>query len=67
LAFHGHHESLDLTLPPTDYGLGWLPVLDTAVGFTADPEPDQLLAPSSVLSLTARSVVVLRCPRPDSA
>ncbi len=67
LAFNGHHESLNLTLPPMAYGLGWLPVLDTAVGFTADPDQDQVLTPSSVLSLTARSVVVLRCPRPISS
>jgi glycogen operon protein len=38
LLFNGHHESLDFTLPPSEYGSAWHAVIDTDTGdFTEQP------------------------------
>jgi len=58
LIFNAHHEALDFTLPGTDWAERWVRELDTASGWNDDGEP---LKPGSIVSVDARSVLVLRC------
>ena len=57
LLFHAGHETIDVTLPPAWLGEAWAFVLDTADPDAADRDP---VGPGETLTLTARSVVVLR-------
>ncbi len=68
LLINAHHESLTFTLPGTEFGDCWRPVLDTA-----DEAPGQGSFPGETwpagvdVSVTARSVQILRCAREDPA
>ncbi|MGE3285385.1 MAG: glycogen debranching protein GlgX [Pseudonocardia sp.] len=68
LVFNAHHEDIDVTLPPSEYGSTWAVVVDTAVGhlvvlsnapgiIAADPPT---VAGGSVHPVTARSLLVLQ-------
>ncbi|MCG7321733.1 glycogen debranching protein GlgX [Arsenicicoccus bolidensis] len=61
LLFNAHHDGIDFTMPPEDYGTEWTVVLDTA-----DPEltEPRVWAARSVNRVPARSVVVLRSEQP---
>jgi hypothetical protein len=59
---NAHHEDIDFTLPPVEYGSHWAVVLDTGDD-TGAADSGDTFAPSGVLPVTARSLVVLCCPR----
>ncbi|MBK8470040.1 MAG: glycogen debranching protein GlgX [Actinomycetales bacterium] len=73
--FNAHHEPIDFTIPADAYGDEWLVEIDTAgpehdVAPTRKPAPkrkaaaptSRAFAPGQILSVQARSVVVLRNP-----
>jgi glycogen operon protein len=75
ILFNAHHEELQFTLPPKEYGEWWLVVLDTADDDGGEGGDDvsagDAYGPDEVLFAAARSMVVLRrphepAPRPDS-
>ena len=62
--FNAHHEPVQFKLPPQQFGLRWIRVLDTA----ADAAPEQrrsvfaqVTKPEDPIDVKARSVVVFRC------
>ena len=62
--FNAHHEPVQFTLPPEQFGKKWLPVLDTST--EAPPQLRRLrkgsaLAPGAKVDVQGRSVQVLRC------
>ena len=57
LCFSAHHEAIDFTLPPADYGMGWQIVIDTAV---SDPDEDAVFEAGATVSVGPRALVVLR-------
>jgi glycogen operon protein len=62
--FNGHDDLLRFTLPEEEYGASWLVEVDTGA---QDVDPDLVLTPGSEVTLQARSVMVLRCPRSGEA
>jgi isoamylase len=60
MAFNAHHEPIEMTLPPQDYGSGWGLVVDSCAG-TVDTTPmDDVVPAGGTFTLPARSVVVLQ-------
>ena len=62
--FNANHEPLPFTLPPQQFGLKWIRVLDTSSG--APPELERsssapALEAGAQVEVQSRSVVVLRC------
>jgi glycogen operon protein len=62
LCFNAHHEPIDFTLPPEEFGPAWTPVIDTA---TAADGAEPITAGVAV-RVEARAMVVLRAA-PSSA
>jgi isoamylase len=63
LCFNAHHEPIEFTLPPKDFGRAWAPVVDTSaeiVGPTANPEGQQPIPAGNNVQVAARAVVVLQ-------
>ena len=67
--FNAHHEPLQVTLPPEQFGKKWIQVVDTS----SDNPPEirrsrkaQCLAPGAKLDVQGRSVAVLRCVEPGA-
>ncbi|MDX8036406.1 glycogen debranching protein GlgX [Lentzea sp. BCCO 10_0856] len=58
MAFNGHYEDIQVTLPDLEYGPEWTVVVDTATGQVGKGE--KAIAAGGELSLTARSLVVLQ-------
>jgi glycogen operon protein len=58
MLFNAHHEPIEFTLPTSEFGPSWIPVVDTAVGLD-DPERDPIEAGATV-ELQARSLMALR-------
>jgi len=58
LCFNAHYESIEFTLPPTDFGAAWVPVIYTADIATAQ-EAKPVTAGAKV-AVDARSVMVLQ-------
>ncbi|WP_304105947.1 glycogen debranching protein GlgX [Mycolicibacterium bacteremicum] len=57
VCFNGHHEPLEFTLPPAEFGEAWIPVIDTA----ATPEVTEEAVPAGAArKLAARSVTVFQ-------
>ncbi|MCJ8210943.1 glycogen debranching protein GlgX [Mucilaginibacter sp. RS28] len=59
IIFNAHHEPLDYTLPPDDYGKDWQLVLDTCDNFIG--QGDKYTA-GDTIKVDGRSVVVLHHP-----
>jgi glycogen operon protein len=59
LCFNAHHEPIEFTLPPTDFGKAWQPVVDTAAGPGEIGEAAVVKAGTPV-RLQSRSMMVLR-------
>ena len=58
--FNAHFEDIDFVLPEEIYGLQWETVIDTAAPtVTAAP-----LGAGATVKATARSIIVMRSPRP---
>jgi len=57
LCFNAHHEPIEFTLPPAEFGAEWRIVVDTA-GEEATPSKD--LRAAAKLTVDAHSAVVLQ-------
>jgi isoamylase len=73
ILFNAHHEELEFTLPPKEYGEWWAVVLDTDESSSGEggAVAGDTYGPDEVLFAAARSTVVLRrpndpAPRPDA-
>jgi glycogen operon protein len=42
VCFNGHHEPIEFTLPPAEFGEAWVPVVDTATA--GDPDEENIAA-----------------------
>jgi len=63
LCFNAHHEPIEFTLPPGEFGRAWVPVIDTSVetvGSTANPEDRQPVPAGNAVQVAARATVVLQ-------
>ncbi|MDT5053120.1 MAG: isoamylase [Mycobacterium sp.] len=58
LCFNAHHESIEFTLPPTDFGTAWVPVIYTAD--TATAQEAKPVTAGAKVAVDARSVMVLQ-------
>ncbi|MFJ2029846.1 glycogen debranching protein GlgX [Streptosporangium sp. NPDC087985] len=64
LLINGHHEDMDFTVPGAKYGAEWRTVLDTADDGPGNGRlSEELRPPESVVTVTSRSLRILRCPR----
>ncbi|QWF82677.1 glycogen debranching protein GlgX [Amycolatopsis sp. CA-230715] len=59
LAFNAHYEDIEMTLPGNGYGSAWTIVIDTSTGLI-DPDKEEPLDAGAVITLPARSLVVLQ-------
>jgi isoamylase len=62
LVFNAHHEGLEFTVPPAEYGPWWTVVVDTADDAGGSSEAGDTYAPGHQVSIAPRSLVVLRRP-----
>ncbi|CAN5380261.1 glycogen debranching protein GlgX [soil metagenome] len=60
LAFNAHYENIEMTLPGRSYGESWSVVVDTSTGTVAPTPMGDVVKADSVLTLPARSLVVLQ-------
>ncbi|HYR17099.1 MAG TPA: glycogen debranching protein GlgX [Mycobacterium sp.] len=58
LCFNAHYESIEFTLPPTDFGAAWVPVIYTAD--TATAQEAKPVTAGAKVAVDARSVMVLQ-------
>ena len=58
LCFNAHHEPIDFTLPPTEFGKNWRPVVYSVAG--AVMEGSRPLGAGAQLTIEARAVMVLQ-------
>jgi glycogen operon protein len=57
LFFNAHHEDIEFTLPPEEFGTAWQPVIDTR---TDDPDREAVLKAGLKIPVEARTVIVLQ-------
>ena len=57
ICFNGHHEPLEFTLPPEEFGAAWQPVIDTAADVDDNGET---VAAGASRQIEARSVLVFQ-------
>jgi isoamylase len=60
--FNAHHEDLEFTLPPKEYGTWWSVLIDTADDGTWASDSGDTYAPGDVVVVSPRSTIVLRRP-----
>jgi glycogen operon protein len=58
ICFNAHHEPIEFTAPPEEFGAAWQPVIDTAADAGA-PDADPVAA-TQTLKVGARAIVVLQ-------
>ena len=58
LCFNAHHEPIEFTLPPGEFGSAWLPVVDTAEAH--NPVDRQSIPAGGAVRVAARATVVLQ-------
>jgi isoamylase len=64
VCFNAHDDSVEFCLPAAEYGTRWEVLVDTA-GVAEERPP--ALEPGAAFKLAARSIVLLRSPRPTDA
>jgi isoamylase len=57
LWFNAHHEPIEFTLPPADFGKSWIPVIYTGTGIEEEPAP---ITAGTRVTVEARAVMVLQ-------
>ena len=57
ICFNGHHEPIEFTLPPEEFGAAWQPVIDTAADVDDNGET---VAAGASRQIEARSVLVFQ-------
>jgi glycogen operon protein len=65
LCFNAHHEPVEFTLPPEEFGPAWAPVIDTVAGADDGGEASPVRAGATV-RVGSRGIVVLQAA-PDQA
>jgi glycogen operon protein len=60
--FNAHHEDLEFTLPPKEYGTWWSVLIDTADDGAWASDSGDTYAPGDVVIASPRSTIVLRRP-----
>jgi glycogen operon protein len=58
LCFNAHHEDIEFTLPPKEFGQTWLPVIDTASSTV--PEEPQPTSAGETVRVAGRATMVLQ-------
>jgi isoamylase len=58
VCFNAHHEPIEFTVPPSEFGNSWQPVIDTAAA--VDDETAEPVAAEATLKVGARAIVVLQ-------
>ncbi|MDT5226338.1 MAG: isoamylase [Mycobacterium sp.] len=58
LCFNAHHEDIEFTLPPKEFGQTWLPIIDTASSTV--PEEPQPTSAGETVRVAGRATVVLQ-------
>ena len=48
MCLNAHHEPIDFTLPPAEFGPSWVPVIDTATATGRSEDVDHVDAGGSV-------------------
>ncbi|OBI40437.1 glycogen debranching enzyme GlgX [Mycobacterium kyorinense] len=59
LCFNAHHEPIEFTLPPPEYGQAWIPVVDTAT-LAPNGEEQEPITAGGTVRVEARAMVVLQ-------
>jgi isoamylase len=59
LCFNAHHEPIEFTLPPAEFGKAWQLVVDTAAA-SGEVDDDAVVKAASAVRLESRSMLVLR-------
>ena len=59
LCFNAHHEPIEFTLPPGEFGRAWVPVVDTSI-LTPNGQESEPIAASNTVLVEARTMVVLQ-------
>jgi len=59
LCFNAHHEPIEFTLPPEEFGGAWVPVVDTSAATPSLDAPEPIRVGSAV-RVGARAMVVLQ-------
>jgi isoamylase len=59
LCFNAHHEPIEFTLPPEEFGRAWVPVVDTAAA-TPSLDGREPIRVGSAVRVDARAMVVLQ-------
>jgi isoamylase len=65
IMFNAHHEDLEFTLPPAEYGPSWWVILDTAEEDNASVDEGDVYGPNERILVAARSIVVLTRPHQE--
>jgi isoamylase len=60
MAFNAHYENIEFTLPGVTYGTEWTVVVDTTTGEVVTEPGKETVSAAGALTVTARSLVVLR-------
>ena len=63
LCFNAHHEPIEFTLPPGEFGRAWVPVIDTsgeAVDSATNQEGEDPISAGAAVRVAARATVVLQ-------
>ena len=64
LCFNAHHEPIEFTVPPEEFGAAWLPVVDTASD-RGIPDDDNVVKFDATVEVSGRSVVLLKADSPS--
>ena len=59
LVFNAHHEGIEFTVPPIEYGVWWTVLLDTADDAGGSSDTGDTYAPGHQVAIAPRSLVVL--------
>lgn len=59
MCFNAHHEPLEFTLPPKEFGVAWQPVVDTAAG-PGELADAEVVKAGGPIRVDARAIVVLQ-------
>ena len=59
LCFNAHHEPIEFTLPPGEFGPAWTPVIDTEAG-AANLEDAEATPAGRAVQVAARAMMVLQ-------
>jgi glycogen operon protein len=62
LCFNAHHEPIEFTMPPEEFGTFWLPVIDTSD--TGVPESGNAVKIDGSVKVSPRSVMLLKAGSP---